>query len=568
MEIAATHIVEAERPSGARAATARRVLVDRASLQWIVPICIVALVLFGRGATDEGAVSMQGDMPRYMMNGVYFLDLFADAPLTDLVGYTQRYYFRYPALSLGHHPILVSLAEVPAFAVLGISVFSARVTILAFGIILIVYWFLLVQRLIDRQTAVLSSLILVTTPRVVQLAQMVLSEIPTLALIVVAFYYLHRFCGTRATRDLAFFAGAAVLSLYAKQVAVFMVPIYIAYLVVQLGPRVLIRRDVLVVGVIAALCVLPLVPMTLMLSRFNVTVVTQWVPQEKGRFNLHNVLLYVQGLSRQVTVPVLALSTLSAVLALARRDRRVLLCGMWIVLFYVQITLVGVGNVRIATYWIPAFSLLAAAVIHGGRSAIWRRLSTATVLGVIAYQAVVAAGIRPQHAEGYEEAARFVVENAQGDSVLFSAAIDTGYFVFFARKHDPDRNLVVLRADKVLTTSRMGELAFESQVKQADEILPILRRFGVGHIVIEETTYPEGPLTWLRELLETDQFVLRRRIPLKTSDRRLQNTSLAIYEYRERTAADRDAVIQMNIPLVDRSIAMRVGDLLEKPSSK
>jgi hypothetical protein len=568
MELAAMRTVaEAERPSAMRAA-ARRLAVDGATLRWIVPICLAAVVLFGRGATDEGAVSLQGDMPRYMMNGVYFLDLIGDFSFTDIVAYTQRYYFRYPALSLGHHPVLVSLAEVPAFALLGVSVLSARVTILAFAIVLVVCWFRLIEQLADRRTAILGSLLLITTPRVVQLAQMVLSEIPTLALVVMAFYYLHRFCVTLARRDLVVFAAAAVLSLYAKQVAIFMVPIYLAYLLAQLGPRVFIRRDVLLVGVIAFVCALPLVPMTLMLSRFNVTVVTQWVPQEKGRFTLHNVLLYIQGLSRQVTVPVLVLSAVSALLALARRDRRLLLCGIWIVLFYLQITLVGVGNVRIATYWIPAFSLLAAGLVLGGTSRTWRRVSTTAVATVIAYQAVISAGIRPEHAEGYEEAAQYVVEHSRSDSVLYSAAIDTGYFVFFTRKHDPERRLVVLRADKVLTTSRMGELAFESRLKNAEEIVPIMRRFGVGHVVIEETTYPEGPLTWLQEVLQTDQFVLRRRIPLETTDRRLAGTSLAVYEYRGHTAADRDAIIQMNIPLVGRSIAMRIGDLLEKPSPR
>jgi hypothetical protein len=568
MELAAMRTVaEAERPSAMRAA-ARRLAVDGAALRWIVPICVAAVVLFGRGATDEGAVSLQGDMPRYMMNGVYFLDLIGDFSFTDIVAYTQRYYFRYPALSLGHHPVLVSLAEVPAFALLGVSVFSARVTILAFAIILVVYWFRLIEQLAGRRAAILASLLLITTPRVVQLGQMVLSEIPTLALVVMAFYHLHRFCVGLTRRDLVVFAAAAVLSLYAKQVAIFMVPIYLAYLLAQLGPRVFIRRDVLLVGVIAFVCALPLVPMTLMLSRFNVTVVTQWVPQEKGRFTLHNVLLYIQGLSRQVTVPVLVLSAVSALLALARRDRRLLLCGIWIVLFYLQITLVGVGNVRIATYWIPAFSLLAAGLVLGGTSRTWRRVSTTAVAVVIAYQALISAGVRPEHAEGYEDAARYVVEHSRSDSVLYSAAIDTGYFVFFTRKHDPERRLVVLRADKVLTTSRMGELAFESRLKNAEEIVPIMRRFGVGHVVIEETRYPEGPLTWLQEVLKTDQFVLRRRIPLETTDRRLAGTSLAVYEYRGQTAADRDAIIQMNIPLVGRSIAMRVGDLLEKPSPR
>ena len=35
-----------------------------------------------------------------------------------------------------------------------------------------------------------------------------------------------------------------------------------------------------------------------------------------------------------------------------------------------------------------------------------------------------------------------------------SSNVDTGYFVFFTRKHDPHQDLIVLRADKLLVTSR------------------------------------------------------------------------------------------------------------------
>ncbi|MGE3471729.1 MAG: hypothetical protein AB7O28_15355, partial [Vicinamibacterales bacterium] len=36
---------------------------------------VLALVTGGRDAWSEGAVSLQGDMPRYMMDGVFLRDL-------------------------------------------------------------------------------------------------------------------------------------------------------------------------------------------------------------------------------------------------------------------------------------------------------------------------------------------------------------------------------------------------------------------------------------------------------------------------------------------------------------
>ena len=79
-------------------------------------ICVVISILAGRGITDEEMVSLQGDMPRYLMNGVFLHDLIRDFPITNFMEYAVEYYSRYPALSLGHHPPLISLVLVPFFS--------------------------------------------------------------------------------------------------------------------------------------------------------------------------------------------------------------------------------------------------------------------------------------------------------------------------------------------------------------------------------------------------------------------------------------------------------------------
>ena len=184
-------------------------------------------------------MSVYGDMPQYLMNGSFVYDLVRDAPVDDVIGYTQRYYARYPALSLGHHPLLLPLAEAPLFAVAGISVFSGRLTIILFLLAGVAFWFKLVAARFDNVTALLSSLLLITTPAIVTLSQAVLSEIPTLALIVGALFFLERFCRRQTRFDLTGFACCVVFSLYAKQIAVLMIPVYAVYVVWSLGLRAL-----------------------------------------------------------------------------------------------------------------------------------------------------------------------------------------------------------------------------------------------------------------------------------------------------------------------------------------
>ena len=95
-------------------------------------VCVVALVLAAKGITNEAAISMNGDMPRHLMNGVYFYDLMSDGVPSDVMQHARRYFAQYPALTLGHHPVLLPLAEAPFFALFGISVASGRLTMLFF----------------------------------------------------------------------------------------------------------------------------------------------------------------------------------------------------------------------------------------------------------------------------------------------------------------------------------------------------------------------------------------------------------------------------------------------------
>jgi hypothetical protein len=529
-------------------------------------LCAAAILAAGRGMTNESAVTLDGDMPRYLMNGVFFLDVLRDMPVTRLIDYTRHYFARYPALSLGHHPLVPAVAQVPFHWLFGVSVFAGRAMIAAALIVAALVWFALIRRHYDETTALTSSLLMVTTPIVVGISHSVLSEVPTLTLIIVALYFLDRFCATEARRHLAAFAVAVVLSAYSKHFAVLMLPVYLAYFVSVKGVRRLLAADVLYSCLFIILLILPLVPLTLRLSRFNLAVVTEWAPDELASEDpLSKYLFYLNELwQTQTTVPLVILSVASMIGAAVRRDRRALLFALWIAFFYVQLMAVGWTDTRFSFYWIPAFCLFAASAPHVVNIR-WARVAlTAAVVLTIGYQArVVAIGQTPAGAEGYEEAARYVVEHPKGDTVLYSAGVDSGFFVFFVRKHDTARRTVVLRADKILTTSQLAQLNLEDRIKHPEEIDRILREFGVAYVVLEETDYPAGPLDWLRQQTQSDSFALRRRIPVRSTDPRLRGVSVAVYEYRAHTPADPSAVLSMSIPLIGDSIAVPLRDLIE-----
>ncbi len=382
-----------------------------------------------------------------------------------------------------------------------------------------------------------------------------------------------------------------MFSLYAKQIAVLMIPVYAVYVVWSLGLRELFSKRMLAVAAAVVLLVLPLLPLTLWLSPYNLSVITKGAPPAASSSNVSTAPApgasvdpvpvpvpqfvaeptptgfidsfgrYLRRLGAQMTLPLVVLAGMATAAGIGRKDASVLLPLVWIILFLVELSALAYVIPRLAIYTIPPICLLAATLARGGNRAL-RVVTIGLVIAGVVYQTTVAARIVPLGARGYEEAARFVLDRAPGDAVLFSGATDTAYFVFFVRKHDVDRRLVVLRADKLLTTSRMEIPNVKDRIGRPEQIRTLLRLYGVRYVVIEDAIYPPGPLRWLQEDLQTEGYSLVQRIPLQSGWARLENASLGIYEFAAHTRADESASLDLDLPLIGRSITVPMRDLM------
>lgn len=524
-------------------------------------LCLVVVVLSSKGIGDEATVSLQGDMPRYLMNGVYFHDLIRDLPLTNIIDYTYKYFAQYPALSLGHHPVLLGIAEVPFYAILGISVSSARWTIIFFMLLAVIAWFLLLESIFDDGVAFLSSLLFVTSPIIVDFSRVVMSEIPALALIILSVYYFHRFFESGKRKHAIAFVVSFVLSAYAKQVAIFMLPAFVLHIVIRGGVRKLVTKEVVLCFVAIGVLLAPLALMTLKFSPANVRFATSAPLAAKA--DLAQLFFYPRTFwSNQVSAPVVVLSVLSIGVGFLRRDRRLVLFLLWITALYGLLIYIGLRIPRLAIYWVPPFCLFASLSKDALPYRVWRIALTGIVVLVIGYQVGTGYASEPSYAKGYEDAAAYVVENWKGATVMSSANVDSGYFTFFVRKRDPAGRIVVLRADKVLATSFLHSIV-EDRVSNREEIYQVLKEFGTCYVVLEEGHYKSRALDWLQQEVKKDRFVLRREIPIQSKSERLQGVALGIYEYKECGPPNPDAILQMNIPLIGDSIEVRLAEIVE-----
>jgi hypothetical protein len=528
---------------------------------------VVALVTGSRGITDEASMSVQGDMPRYLVTGVFLYDFLGSAASWTFGGamiYAEHYFAQYPALSIGHHPPLLPISLVPFYAIFGVSIFAARMAVLAFFVLSVVLLYTLVRRIYDEEVAGWACLFFSSSPIIGFYAQRVLSEIPTIALVLAALNALVRFRDLGRFRDYVLFTVLAVGSLASRQLAVFMWPGYIAMLVTRGGWSRLGRRDVMVSTLAAAIVVVPIAVMTVLLSPFNVAVVRDVFDQ--GPSALKQVALLAP-IFRAQLLPALGFVTgAGLVMALVRRDHRVMVGVYWMVSVLASALLItgGVEPVRYTIIAVPAYCLCAASLVRAALSPALRRLVTIGLALAVAWPLWTTRGSRPERNNGYEEAARFVLADAGGQpapTVLYSASRDTGMFVFFVRKHDPSRRLVVLRSDKLLTTSLMGQLSVEDRIQSSKEIYPLLERYGTKFIVIEDLPSGSIVLDWLREELKGDRFIERRRTGVDQSGSARRVPSLVVYEYKGARPADPDAEIDLKLPLVGREIRVRLSAL-------
>lgn len=552
------------------------------------------LILCTKGLTNNGNVSLQGDMPRYLMNGVFFHDSLQDLPFADPVQYAKEYYAKYPALTVGHHPLLPSLAVVPAFFIFGISIFSGKVTTLGFIFFGIVAWYELVKKLYDSHIAVLSSLLFLTSPMIVKFSRVMLSEIPALALIMIATYWFFRFCENERTYEAIGYVLSFVFACYAKQLVIFMFPIFFVYLGVTKGMRFLVKPQTMISCLAMILLLIPLAVMTWKLSPSNVSVVTSKMVQpaepkaeevkiegvvvveeeqpgfiESGVSYIHwkltsiDWMVFPTVLAReQVSIVPLVLSVGAFIVMAWRREKRSLYFMLWILAMYGQVTMMGVTLPRFGIYWIPPVCLFAALSLDVVNSRVWRVVVALLLVSSVGYQFSLGYALEPDYAKGYEDAASYIVNHSKGASVLYSAKVDTGYFTFFIRKLDLAGRMVVLRADKVLSTSLLNRIV-EEKVSDSEELYSMLQNYGTCYVVMEEVPYESPALRLLAEEVQGEHFIRQHTIPIESNSDRLKGVNIGIFEYRDCTPPNKLATVNFNIPLANQSIGLKFSDVID-----
>lgn len=476
------------------------------------------------GLPSWGMDFFYGDESRHAMNGILILDwLRAGCPSPK--DFALQYYARYPALSLGYHPPLFPAIAACFYWVSGFSIESARLAAWMCGMIGAGFWYQMLKEWKGRMAAILGSLALWCAPGVVYWNRAIMSEIPAIAMLAIAGFWLLRFSRTGIGRNLCLAAISGGLAVSAKQTTIWWLLAAVVFLGWQTGWRNLFTRRMAMAGAIYILFILPIALLTITVGQTNISKNVGWGANIGRLFSLANWSYYLAAIPKQIGWPATILAIIGCVMTL--KERRIPLARaidgennagiktpnrhpgdagvfflLWLAANYLVMSLFLYKSMRLGLLGVPPLAAMAAI------SAMWLSKKTPHFSGKTAllftflfpFQII---GVHTPSVRGFAELAEFAQKNWSGETLLYDGA-HSGSFIVRLREIDPNRRRIVLRGSKSLSATQvMSIFGVKALVATEEEILRFLREHHTGIIILENKDMLDLPHSrMLRQLVK------------------------------------------------------------------
>lgn len=459
------------------------------------------------------------DAARHAMNGVFLRDLIASGQFLHPIQYGNQFYSHLPALSMPYHPPLFPAIEAAFFAVFGVNVFAARLSVAVLCAIAVFLFYRLVVDTCRSHAIAASSVIIFFSMRMTQtLASDTMLEVPSLAFTIAALYLLRdldRGYLLRRAIGFAVLAGAAV---WTKQHAVFLALVPFLYATLARRFRLLAAPALWISSMLLAFEV---VALSLLAIPFKGTGVDQVSPtNEIIEIFTRNFIYYADVFRSNVGVLGAGLFVAAFLWTLylhrgSELNAKIYLYVSWAAAAFLLLLLIGPYDPRYLFYMYPALIVLACVTVARVSAALAPRLNDAyaPLIAAVVFATVELAG--PSYLTGPSQAAA-ALRGEQVKRVLYCGDTD-GSFMFAVRSQDPALRTIVIAGDKL-----------DETVFTPDRIETFARRYGIDHIVIEKISRPR-PWDKLGAAPPASMPV-ERRTELRSSNPRW-NGALTIYRF-------------------------------------
>jgi len=507
---------------------------------WLAPLVLAAVLVWSR-QIGAGGFSWS-DAPMHALDGAFLLDLVREFPAGNVGAWSREYFARYPNLGLVvFYPPLFAGVEAIFFAILGVSAWAARVCVVFFAVggLLAVYW--IGRQWFDHTGGLFAAGLWAGLPTTVLWSRDVALEVPAAAMLAGCAGCYLRYKQQRTTVWLVLTAAALMLAALTGQFAIFFGAVILADLLRTLG----IRKTFSTPHALAiAVTLLILGSYTVFSAQY--AALNKFLVHEAGWQYLvswNHWSYYLRAAPEVLGWPMLGLAAVGYLIsASVGGAKKVRLAVLWIVIYYLFVTVIAYKEARYFYLVAPAAVLLAVGGLYQGLARTRLAFSGRLILTlVLVFQFIHGGRQDPGRPADYHAAAEWVLKRSDRPMVLVDATRE-GQFIFDLRQCQGSKNsLWVLRGSKVLY-SRAAQKAwgYQEYVQNEADVLDRIRTYGVRYIVVESEPpnvpdwpdYFPRPSQWLRKVLrDRRRFEKEVEFPIR-ADATWQNVRLEVYRVR------------------------------------
>jgi len=455
---------------------------------WLVVILVISLVVWSR-QIHIGGFSWS-DAPLHAMDGVFVGDVFHAISQGHLQSWAKNYYLRYPCLGIVvFYPPLFALVEAIFFGLFGISVITARLTVIFFGLggILAIYW--VARQLFDRTAAIFTAGLWASLPATVLWSRQVMLEVPTTAMILATCGCYLQYKSNKSILFLVLTAVGLVLSVFTKQWAIFFGAVILIDLIRTVGlKKAFASRHALTMGA----CMVIIGAYMVVSSRY--AALSKYLVWENGGWqhvtNPDHWLYYLRALPHEQVLswPMMGFAGLGFLLAASNRQiKKLRVPLLWAVVFYLFASLIYYKEPRYFYLITPAGVLIAAGGLSFGLEKTKLQFAGRGLLTfLMLFQFAYGWGMNPDRLSSYEPAAKMILDNRDANLILVDATRE-GQFIFDMRRlQGSEGNVYTLRASKLLySRAARKKWGYQEYVQTEQEILQLIQNYGIRYIVVE-----------------------------------------------------------------------------------
>jgi 4-amino-4-deoxy-L-arabinose transferase-like glycosyltransferase len=501
------------------------------------------------------------DTGQHALNGALLHDFLASGRLLHPMQFAVAYYLKYPAFNIALYPPLFPVAEALVYTVMGVSHTAAQLTVALFTAVGVYYLFRCFATALPTLAAAGAVMLLLAMPAVALWSRQVMLEMPSLALLAAATFYLLRHLETGRARCLYYAVVLLCAGIYIRQPAAFAILPFAAILLQEFGVRVLAQRSTWYAAALGFMLLVPLAAFTLLTASHYTAFVSGIGPDAESKFSPAALSWYARALP-DIAGPLPILASLGYLALLAVRgwtgsaERRLgIFMIAWFVAYYLFISPIAHRETRYGFYLAVPLAVFSAGLVVRVIKARAGSLVTLCA-GIVAFALTIATNHVP-YVRGYDKAAAYVLAHAQPGSVVLFHGLRSPNFVFALRALSPEPKVGVLRAEKILTDYKiLREWGIQDRGLSTDDIQKIFDRYGIEYVVFQPDFWTDLPsIARLQDFVSSDHFAKVADIRV---DANFDQADKVIEIFRNKhPVAPSDQTVQFNIQILGKSISGR-----------